>query len=291
MADAVTTNRPSGPTTSGARRAAPTRRVTGATEATMRGDLAQHPLLDLLQALTAMRRDGKLVIERDEPHQTASVTLIGGRVVDAYCPPLSGETCVYALAAWTAGRFLFLAGARAERETIAVDAQTLLMEAARRSDELEMIRSHLPAAQTVLHRERDADRLHHARLFAHEWRLLSLVDGRRTVQAILDAHPRDPVEAGRCLLSLLEAGAATIDERVDYLAHIVCRRTGEAAARHGDALGERVWSSCDGVATLATLHLELGCHGHDLVEAVRALLLTQRLEVIAGEGDVVRFIE
>ncbi len=257
----------------------------------MRGDLAQHPLLDLLQALTAMRRDGKLVIERDEPHQTASVSLIGGRVVDAYCPPLSGETCVYALAAWTAGRFLFLAGARAERETIAVDAQTLLMEAARRSDELEMIRGHLPPAATVLHRERDAERLHQARLFAHEWKLLSLVDGRRSVQAILDAHPRDPVEAGRCLLSLIEAGAVSVDERVDFLARIICRRAGEALGRRDESLPERIWSSCDGTATLAALHLELGCHGHDLVEAVRELLLAQRLEVIAGEDDVVRFIE
>lgn len=106
---------------------------------------------------------------------------------------------------WRHGRFIVLAGASAERQTIDEDLRSLLLEGARRVDE-EF--HHFPVAliDPPPCRLRDPAEAGDVLLTWREWQVLSLVDGQRDPAAIAIAAtiPEDAVR--RALAELAAHG-------------------------------------------------------------------------------------
>lgn len=171
----------------------------------MQGELGHTALPDLLQFLAGNRTRGHLLIERRDPRQAGGIYLDQGRVVHAYCPPDEGDEALFSLLRWRQGRFIVLAGAAPDHQTIAQELRTLLLEGARRLDEesrqLPVVLIDPPPC-----RLRDPAEAGDVRLTWREWQVLSLVDGQRDPGAIAVAAtiPEDAVR--RALAELAAHG-------------------------------------------------------------------------------------
>lgn len=136
---------------------------------------------------------------------------------------LQVEEEILDLFVWDRAAFSFAEGrpTRAQRAnpladlTIRADVTSLLLEAARRSDELQQIRLTLPDDQTRVHkipREIHADQLGEdvVRVDA----ILPLINGRRTLKAILQASIYPKFATMRAVHKLLTLGYAKAHDRV-----------------------------------------------------------------------------
>ncbi len=262
--------------------------------AIMQGDLRDRALPELLQFLQAMRKKGQLLIECGDSRQSASVYFSGGRVVHACCPPEQGEQAIYRLLHWRHGRFVFLAGAAPEQETIHTDLRNLLLEGMRLIDEIPDPRSQLPAADAVLHCERDAQRLDQVRITVRQWKLYSIVNGRRTINDLIALSGRDQAEASRDLYHLLMVGLVSEHHDDAYLAAIVAQ-----AASHDEPCGPppplpilsgRILLLADGRHSLYEIREALQCGEQDLIEEFRYLMRSRLVRLLAGHQEFERFV-
>ena len=72
------------------------------------GNLAQIPLVDLLQILTVNRKTGRLTLEREG--ERAAIVLREGRVIDAGAGRAGGEKALFRLLTRREGQFAFVPG-------------------------------------------------------------------------------------------------------------------------------------------------------------------------------------
>ena len=255
--------------------------------AIMQGDLAEYPVPDLLQFIHASRKQGQLILESPAVARPAGVFFSGGELVHAYCPPVIGVPALYQLLAWQQGRFAFLKGAAPPERTIHDDLQNLILEGLRRLDEFRVFEAHLPPFDTALHLALDQAASDEIRLTHAEWRLLSQVNGRRTLADLLEASGRPPDEAARLIYGLLAAGLLTGEHDDGYLDQIVPAKVPAAEApptrtAPPTILANLVLQKVDGRRTLRVLQEALGCDRNALAEELRLLVRTGWLRIAAG---------
>ena len=80
---------------------------------------------------------------------SGEIYLRGGQIVHARAGELAGEEAVYELAIWPDGDFLFTPGKEADTVTIQRSNTNLLMEAARRIDEWQVLSKRIPSTRLV----------------------------------------------------------------------------------------------------------------------------------------------
>jgi tetratricopeptide (TPR) repeat protein len=120
------------------------------------------------------------------------------------------EEAVYYLFTWTAGTFNFEAGVRPELEDflVRINPEYLLLEGARRVDEWSLIEKKIPSFDLIF----QVDPAHIGEsgqtLSAEQRRLVSLLDGSRDVQAVIDESGLVEFEVGKALYGLITAGFA-----------------------------------------------------------------------------------
>ena len=111
---------------------------------------------------------------------------------------------------WRTGRYRFVSQPSVEVAdgTIGpLGAESLLMEGIRRVDEWPRIRENIPSPAMVFRIGSRAGQLNPKQIEPGEVRMLDLVDGKRTVQELLDASGLGEFEAMRSLAALVGAGA------------------------------------------------------------------------------------
>src|SRR5512145_1927805 len=98
------------------------------------GNLAQIPLVDLLQILSVNRKTGRLTVEREG--ERAVISLRDGRVLDAGLGAVSGEKALFRLLTRREGQFAFVPGQLADTaERIDRRVEELMLEGLRQADE------------------------------------------------------------------------------------------------------------------------------------------------------------
>ena len=112
------------------------------------GNLAQIPLVDLLQILAVNRKTGRLAVERED--ERADVWLREGRVVDARMGEVSGEKALWRLLTRREGQFAFVPGQEAVPERIERKLDELVLEGLRQADEVSRLSPDLPPPHDVL---------------------------------------------------------------------------------------------------------------------------------------------
>ncbi|HEY0671363.1 MAG TPA: tetratricopeptide repeat protein, partial [Longimicrobiales bacterium] len=124
------------------------------------------------------------------------------------------EEAIYHLFTWSRGNFFFEADERPEADvTVSINADALLLEAARRVDEWSQIEKKIPSLDLVF--EVEHDRLNDAGLdlTADQLEMAALFDGTRSVQDVADEVNIDEFDVGRLLYGLIQAGYAQRVER------------------------------------------------------------------------------
>jgi hypothetical protein len=121
---------------------------------------------------------------------------------------------LYDLFLWQRGEFEYVDKDVAIEEDFATDFNhmEIILEGSRRVDEWALLKKHIPHPQVIFKIGRSVEQGKDSiNLNANEWRLLSLVDGRRTVQQIIADSGQEEFSVYRIMNSLISSG---IVERV-----------------------------------------------------------------------------
>lgn len=128
------------------------------------------------------------------------------------------EDVSFEMFAWTDGSFLFEEMKLAEDPegpgTLGMLTENVIMEGSRRIDEWSMIRKYVPSLESVpkLHSAGN-DAQGHIDLNPDEWRVLALIDGRRTVKEIATCARWDDFQTSKMLCGLTVTGIVSIEEK------------------------------------------------------------------------------
>ncbi len=152
------------------------------------------------QAIEPGRRLGAILVDRGSITQEELRKYVSVQI----------EEAVYHLFAWTRGSFHFDADARPEEENlsgVSINAESLLLEGARRVDEWSQIQKKIPTLDLVFtavaRPDIDDDEVEPT---PEQRTILELVDGNRTVHDLVEASGLVEFDAVRALYGLLQAG-------------------------------------------------------------------------------------
>ena len=119
------------------------------------------------------------------------------------------EEAVYYLFTWTQGSFYFEAEQRPEEGAmlVSINPENLLLEGARRIDEWSLIEKKISSLDLIfeIDRTREPDQ---ADLSDEQRKIVPLVDGKRSVQDLIDESGMVEFDVGKALFGLIQAGFA-----------------------------------------------------------------------------------
>ena len=116
---------------------------------------------------------------------------------------------LYDLFLWKNGAFEYVDQEinLADELTTELNYMEVILEGTRRVDEWSILRKNIPHPQIVFRINRDVEQQDEAvNLTANEWRVISLVDGQRTVQQIIADSGHDEFTVYRMINSLISSG-------------------------------------------------------------------------------------
>jgi hypothetical protein len=136
------------------------------------------------------------------------------------------EEIVYSTLAWRAGSFYFYSPIDERRlPPLHLSTQNLLMEGVRRIDEMGLFREKIPSEQVVVERRDPPPK---ANLEPQEQLVLTLIDGRRTIEEIARESRLGDFDATKATFRLLQLGFARVQQVTDLASAGI--RQPEAAA-------------------------------------------------------------
>lgn len=233
------------------------------------GSLRELPLPDIVQLVSVSGKTGRFALRR-EGHPGGEIYLRGGQMVHARVGDLEGEEAVYELAIWPEGDFTFHAGEESPTATIQKSNTNLLMEAARRIDEWQVLSKRIPSTRLVPVFTDQATTTS-VSLTALEWRLVCKIDERRTVEDIATALGQGPFDTCKLLYGLVTSGLVALKEDLSSLGADRLQKMTPAELRE----------VFEGIHRQASALLANGDRRDDLDSAYR----TSRSELDAGRGS------
>ncbi len=174
------------------------------------GSLRELPLPDIVQLVSVSGKTGRFALRR-EGHPGGEIYLRGGQIVHARTGDLEGEEAIYELAIWPEGDFTFHAGEDSPRHTIQKSNTNLLMEAARRIDEWQVLSKRIPSTRLVPVYT-DQTTTTSVSLTPQEWRLVCRIDERRSIEEIATGMGLSPFDTCKLLYGLITSGLVDLKE-------------------------------------------------------------------------------
>jgi hypothetical protein len=179
------------------------------------GSLKELPLPDIIQLVSVSGKTGVFSLRRNG-NDTGEIYLRGGQIVHAHVGDLQGEEAMYELAIWPEGDFVFTPGQETDVTTIQKSNTNLLMEAARRIDEWQVLSKRIPSTRLVPVFTNQATTTS-VSLTPQEWALICKIDERRTIEEIAIGLAMSPFEACKLLYGLITSGLVALHEDLGRL--------------------------------------------------------------------------
>lgn len=174
---------------------------------TFQGSLAELPLPDIIQLVSVSGKTGRFDLSNQGAR--GQIFLREGQIVHATTESLQGEEAVYQLAIWSAGDFVFTPEGASEKTTIDKSNTNLLMEAARRIDEWQILSKRI--ASTDLVPVFTEDTINTSVSFTPiEWAIICKIDERRTIDEIAAVLGMSPFETCKQLYGLVTSGLVAL---------------------------------------------------------------------------------
>jgi DNA-binding response OmpR family regulator len=167
------------------------------------GNLAQIPLVDLLQILAVNRKSGRLSVEREG--EKAEIALEEGRVVDATMGSVVGEKALWRLLTRREGQFAFVPGGGPVEDRIGRKVEELVLEGLRQADEVARLLPDLPAPADHLERAVHPSELPPG-LHPVTEEVVALLETPRAFGDVIDRCRSSDLEAMRAVKALLDHG-------------------------------------------------------------------------------------
>lgn len=244
-----------------------------------KGSLKEVPLPDIIQLVSVSGKTGAFILE--SATQTGEIYLRDGEMVHAHVGKLSGEDAVYELAIWQDGDFAFQAGQSTDEHTIKKSNTNLLMEAARRIDEWQVLSKRIPSTHLipVFTNQSSSTSISFT---PQEWSVICKIDERRSIDEIAAALGLSAFEVCKLLYGLVTAGLVELKEALGQL----------QAERLKQMSSSELALAARGIHEQAKALLA----GHERVAEVEATTRRTQSEMESGRGfdavlDMIRSIE
>ena len=167
----------------------------------MQGKLSQISLTDVLQLCILTKKSGLLKLARG--NETVEIYFIGGELAHAVSPLGEGEKAFFHALTWNDGEFSLNKDATAPKKSITRPTRDLLSEWLGISRELEEIQETIPSENAVFRiAEADLELSGSMTLNAEQWKILSRINGERTVKALAEAVRLSYFDAAKVVCSL-----------------------------------------------------------------------------------------
>jgi len=182
----------------------------------LQGNLEDFELTDVFQLIQLGQKDGGLRIQSED--DVGIVYFKDGIVIHAKTNSIQGETAIDTILSWKKGRFVFNPNEETLKRTVNLPIQQVILEAARRIDEMTKIQKLIPSFDVVVNiievPHAGVEKIH---LKPEEWKILSFVDGARSVKDIASKTSVSEFETARILYGLISSGLLTIVQKTETL--------------------------------------------------------------------------
>ncbi|MCB1053978.1 MAG: DUF4388 domain-containing protein [Acidobacteria bacterium] len=242
------------------------------------GSLKELPLPDIIQLVSVSGKTGKFSLTNEAGE--GEIHLLKGRIVHAVTGKLEGEEAVYEMAIWKDGDFVFVPGETTTASSINKSNTNLLMEAARRIDEWQVLSKRIPSTRLVPVFTANSSRTS-VSLTPQEWMVISKIDERRSVEELAIAIGTSPFEASKLLYGLITSGLIRLEEtfaglpidRLNQLGPDECNRVASqvfhlAKGQLQETEGEQ---ELERISRLYRAEVESGRHVDAALDLIRAL--------------------
>ncbi len=170
----------------------------------LEGNLTDFGLADLFQLIGLGQRTGCLEIKGKSG--SGEIYFDNGFIVHARSNTVEAEDSVYLMFNWNDGKFIFIPDKKSAKNTIMWDWQNLILEAARRSDELMEAKKLIPDDNAILAIVDSEDKsLENIHLTNDDLKVLSLVNGIRKVKEIIEKTHIDSTAAAKIITAMINA--------------------------------------------------------------------------------------
>lgn len=241
------------------------------------GSLKELPLPDIIQLVSVSGKTGAFTLKSGS--SSGEIFLRGGQIVHAEVGDLTGEEAVYELAIWTDGDFVFTPGREVKQTTIQKSNTNLLMEAARRIDEWQVLSKRIPSTRLVpVFTSQVATTS--VSFTPGEWQLICKIDERRSIEEIAAGLGMSPFDVCKLLYGLLTSGLVNLretlgseeTERLKKMTAGELESTVQAIHRHAKELlgGHEKVSDLESVFRMSKSELENGREVDAVLDLIRA---------------------
>lgn len=175
------------------------------------GTLDDFSLIDIIHLVDLGRKTGTIALRslQDTEAVSGRIFIYEGAVHGAETGALTGEHALYNLFLATDGEFEFHEGTDLPRRTIQLTNAFVILEGSSRHEAWTHSRDHLPAGEQILELvtmpSGDPEEI---TLERDKWRIVTLIDGCRSVDDIVQRANIGRQRALQMLAELLEAGLA-----------------------------------------------------------------------------------
>jgi hypothetical protein len=175
----------------------------------MQGNLSQISLNDILMLATGGKKSGVLKLSRGK--ETVEVFLVDGSIIHATCPIGDGEKALLYPVTWGEGNFALLPHGNPPSSTIKKSSSEILDEVKAMSREWENILEVIPSGKSVLRIADLGEEQNGPVTVPHVgWRVLSKIDGNRSVQEIAEALRIPYAYTAKVIFNLHKSGLVEI---------------------------------------------------------------------------------
>jgi hypothetical protein len=231
------------------------------------GSLKELPLPDIIQLVSVSGKTGVFSLRNGS--DSGEIYLRKGQIAHATVGALSGEEAVYELAIWREGDFVFEPGRETETTSITRSNTNLLMEAARRIDEWQVLSKRIPSTRLVpVFTEQGVNTS--VSLTPQEWGVIVKIDERRSIDEIAIGLSASPFEVCKLLYGLITSGLVSLREDLGSLRPERLQRLGTAEL---GALAERIHRAA-----------QQAMSGHERAGELDSALRLSRAELDAQRG-------
>jgi hypothetical protein len=171
----------------------------------LQGSLESINLADIMQLVSNSRQSGRFVLSKGTENK-GYIYIKSGEIVHSEIGNYTGEDAVFTLIAWSKGEFVFEEGAFDVEPSITRSVTSLLMEAARRIDEWNVLRKKIGSIDAVPEFN-DVDKKERRKisLTTLEWLIIAKIDGEKTIEQISNEAGINIYDTSRILFGMIAA--------------------------------------------------------------------------------------
>jgi hypothetical protein len=243
------------------------------------GSLKELPLPDIIQLVSVSGKTGVFTLKNGA--ESGYIYLQDGQIVHAQVGELMGEEAVYDLAIWPQGEFVFTPGQTSPSSSIQKSNTNLLMEAARRIDEWQVLSKRIPSTRLVpVFTQKSSNTS--VSFTPQEWALICKIDERRSIEEIAVGLGTSPFETCKVLYGLITSGLVELKE--------------DLARLHTDKLVKMLPPELNVLADRIHQQARALLSTHDKSSELENVYRLSRAEFEAGRGvdailDLIRAVE